>query len=207
MRVMKKEDIILALLAGEGVAGLIYGFIKSSQVETILGIDSSIIGWILIFLLPLVSLLGLFVCSLIGKKFLFVFQMGKFLLIGVLTTLFDLGIMNILFWVFGSSVGWSYNLFKAISFTCATIAKYWANKFLAFEKKESKEMKKEFIQFLGITMISLFINVGTASFIVNTIEPQFGLNAIIWANVGAIIASVAGSLWNFVGYKFIVFKK
>ena len=207
MNIMKKEDIILALLAGEGVAGLMYGLIKSSQVETILGIDAAIIGWLLILLLPFVALLGLYVCYLIGKKFLFIFQMAKFFLIGALTTLFDLGIMNILLWIFGSFTGWTYNLFKAISFLCATIAKYWANKFLAFEKKESREMKKEFIQFLGITMVSLFINVGVASFVVNTIEPQFGLNAVIWANVGAIIASITGSLWNFVGYKFIVFKK
>lgn len=204
---MKKENIILALLAGEGVAGLIYGFIKNSQVETILGINSSVVGWVLIFLLPFISLLGLFVCYLIGKKFLFIFQMAKFFLIGVLTTLFDLGIMNILIWIFSISTGWTYNLFKAISFICATIAKYWANKFLAFEKKDVKEMKKEFIQFFSITIVSFFINVGVASFVVNTIKPQFGFNVIIWANIGAIIASIIGSLWNFVGYKFIVFKK
>ena len=203
---MKKEDIILALLAGEGVAGLIYGFIKDSQVETILGIDSSIVGWLLIFLLPLVSLLGLFICYSVRKKFLFIFQMGKFFLIGVLTTLFDLGIMNMLIWTFGIFAGWTYTLFKAISFLCATIAKYWANKFLAFEKKEG-EMKKEFIQFLSITAISLLINVSVASFVVNTVGPQFGFSSIIWANIGAIIASIAGSFWNFVGYKFIVFKK
>jgi len=204
---MKKEDIILALLAGEGVAGLIYGFIKNSQVKTILGIDSSIVGWILIFLLPFIALGGLYICYLIGKKLLFIFQMAKFFLVGVLTTLFDLGIMNILIWIFSTSTGWAYNLFKAISFLCATVAKYWGNKFLAFEKKEVKEMKKEFIQFFSITAVSFFINVGVASFVVNTIEPQFGLNIIIWANIGAIIASIMGSLWNFIGYKFIVFKK
>ena len=53
---MKKEDIILALLAGEGVAGLIYGIIKNSQVKTILGIDSAVVGWILILLLPIIAL-------------------------------------------------------------------------------------------------------------------------------------------------------
>ena len=207
MKIMKKENIVLALLAGEGVAGLIFGFIKNSQVETIFGLKSSLIGWILIFILPLISLLGLYVCYLIGKKILFIFQIAKFFLIGVLTTLFDLGIMNILIWIFGIFTGWSYNLFKAISFLCATIAKYWANKFLAFENKDGENMKKEFTKFLSITVVSFFINIGVASFIVNTIKPQFGLNEIIWANVGAIIASIIGSLWNFIGYKFIVFKK
>ena len=204
---MKKENIILALLAGEGVAGLIFGFIKNSQVESIFGISSSLVGWILVFALPFVSLLGLFITYLIGKKFLFVFQMAKFFLIGVLTTLFDLGIMNILIWIFSISTGWTYNLFKAISFLCATIAKYWGNKFLAFENKEGKDMKKEFAKFLSITMVSFFINIAVASFVVNTIKPQFGLNVIVWANIGGIVASIVGSLWNFIGYKFIVFKK
>lgn len=204
---MKKENIILALLAGEGVAGLIYSFIKSSQAKTILGINSSIIGWALIVSLPFVSLLGLYVCYLIGKKFLFIFQIAKFFLIGVLTTLLDLGIMNILIFIFSISTGWIYSAFKATSFLTATITKYWADKFLAFESKNIERIKKEFTQYLIITLLSLFINVGTASFVVNTIKPQFGINVVLWANIGAITASIVGSIWNFIGYKFIVFKK
>lgn len=204
---MKKYDIVLALLAGEGVAGLLYGFIQSSQTEFIFGIDANTIGYSLMLILPFVALLGLYICFLIGKKFTFVFQMGKFFLIGVLTTLFDLGIMNILLMTFGQATGWTYNIMKGFSFLVATIGKYWGNKFLAFEKKEKEGMKGEFAQFLAVTSVSLLVNVGVASFVVNTVGPQFGLNQTIWANVGAIIASITGSVFNFVGYKFIVFKK
>jgi len=207
MVIMKKQNIILALLAGEGVAGLIYGFIKSSGMLTVMGLSSSLVGWILIITLPFISLLGLFISYLIGKKYLFVFQIAKFFLIGVLSTLLDLGIMNIIILLFGGVVGWAYNLSKASSFLIATTSKYWADKMLAFENKETHNVKKEFAQFLTITIISLFINVGVASFIVNNIHPQFGFNLIIWANIGAIVASIIGSLWNFVGYKYIVFKR
>ena len=133
---MKKKNIILALLAGEGVAGLVYGFVQSSQIDYFFGIKSSILVWSAVILLPLISLLGLYTCYLIGKKFLFVFQIAKFFLIGVLTTLFDLGIMNILIWIFGQASGWTYNIMKGTSFLTATIAKYWGNKFLAFEKEK-----------------------------------------------------------------------
>ncbi len=204
---MKIKNIALALLAGEGVAGLLYGFIESSQVEFIWGIKATTLQYLMIVFLPIISLLGLYICYLIGKKFLIVFQAGKFLLIGVLTTLFDLGIMNILFWFFGKATGWTYNLFKGTSFIIATIAKYWGNKFLAFEKEDKSEIKKEFTQFFSITVVGFFINVGTASFVVNTLGPQFGLNETIWANVGAILAAIVGSVWNFLSYKFIVFKK
>ncbi len=204
---MKKKNIILALLAGEGVAGLVYAFIQSSQIDSFWGVKVSILNWLAIILLPLISLLGLYICFLIGKRFVFVFQAGKFFLIGVLTTLFDLGIMNILLLVFGQASGWTYNIMKGFSFLAATIAKYWGNKFLAFEKKEGKEIKKEFTQFFAVTLLSLLINVGVASFVVNTVGPQFGINQTIWANIGAIIASIIGSFGNFIGYKFIVFKK
>jgi putative flippase GtrA len=204
---MKKKNIALALLAGEGVAGLVYGFIQSSQVESFLGIKSSILIWSAAILLPLISLLGLYICYLIGKRFIVVFQAGKFFLIGVLTTLFDLGIMNVLIWIFGQASGWTYNTMKGISFLLATAAKYWGNKFLAFEKNEKERIKTEFAQFLAVTSISLLVNVGVASFIVNTVGPQFGLNQTIWANIGAIVASALGSIFNFIGYKFIVFKK
>jgi len=55
--------------------------------------------------------------------------------------------------------------------------------------------------------VGLGINVGIASWIVNIIGPLFGSPLKIWANIGAIAASIVTSVWNFLGYKFIVFKK
>jgi len=42
---------------------------------------------------------------------------------------------------------------------------------------------------------------------VNVLGPQFGLSQEIWANIGAIIAAFAALFCNFIGYKFIVFKR
>jgi putative flippase GtrA len=101
----------------------------------------------------------------------------------------------------------AYSVFKAVSFIVATIAKYWANKFLAFEKKEMAKVGTEFTQFFVVTLIGLGINVAVASFVVNNIGPQFGLTSEMWGNVGGIAAAIVGFGWNFLGYKFIVFKK
>jgi putative flippase GtrA len=204
---MKKQDVILALATGL-ILGLFLGsFLKNTGLKLTFGVPINVLAWILIFVFPVLSILGLWIAFLIGKKFPFVYQLAKFLLIGASATLLDLSVLNFLILISGLAVGFAFSLFKGISFIVATIAKYWANKFLAFEKKEMAGAKKEFSQFFIVTLLSLIINVAVASFVVNNISPQIGLNPEMWANIGGITAALVGFAWNFLGYKFIVFKK
>lgn len=203
---MKKADIILALISGEGVAWIAYSLLKGAEVESVFGLAISSLLWTLFIIFPVLSLFGLWIGWLIGKKYLFVFQVAKFLLIGVLAVLVDLGVLNILMSLFGIAAGWGFVLFKAISFIVATFSKFWGNKFWAFEQAETGKMGKELLQFYVVTLVGMAVNVGVASFVVNSVGPQFGLNLQVWANIGAIIAAVAGAAWNFLGYKFVVFK-
>ena len=200
---MKKVDFIFALLAGLGVAYLFSGLLNSLE-----GFNFNIkLCQIALFvILPLLSLFAIWLAQILGKRFLFIFQIAKFLLIGVLATLFHLLILNILMSAFGVNQGLGYTLFVALAFLITTIAKYWGNKLWAFESSGTAKVGKEMTHFFVITLISLALNVLIASFIVNKIGPQFGLSAVVWANVGSIIASIIVSLWNFFGYKFIVFK-
>ena len=75
-----------------------------------------------------------------------------------------------------------------------------------FEEKGGGE-SGEYLKFLIVSIIGLLINVGAASFIVNFTNPSFNFNDNQWANIGAVVGSFAGLLWNFLGYKLIVFKK
>jgi len=198
---MRKIDIVISFLAGLGVAWLAFGIIRDY------GLEIKYLSWFLAIFLPFLALFGLWVCYLVGKKFLFVFQAGKFLLIGVLATLVDLGVFKFLALISGLTTSWALNTFKGISFIVATFAKYWGNKFWAFEKMERREMGKEISQFYLVTIIGLGINVGAFSLIVNTIGPQFGTPFETWKTIGVIGAAFAAALWNFLSYKFIVFKK
>jgi len=198
---MKRIDIILALITGEAVAWLIFGLIRGY------GLEIRFLSWVLAVFLPILAVISLWICYLIGKKILWVFQVAKFLLIGVWATLIDLGVLNFLMWISGLAGGWAFNVFKGISFLVATFAKYWGNKFWAFEKMEKAGMGREITQFYVVTLVGLGINVGVASLIVNTVGIQFGMPPKIWANIGAIIAALVAAGWNFIGYKFIVFKK
>lgn len=198
---MKKIDIILALITGEVTAWFFYGLSKT------LKIDLGFLVWVFFILFPLLTLFGLWISFLIGRKFLFVFQMAKFLLVGVLASVVDLGVFNAFLLLSGIASGFYASVFKGISFIVATFSKYFGDKFWAFKKMEKAEMEKEFSQFFVVTLIGAGINVGLFSLIVNTLGPQLEIGEKIWANIGAILAVIITATWNFLGYKFIVFKK
>ena len=198
---MKKVDVFVAILAGLGM-GWLFGGILGDY-----GMDMSLLKWALLIIFPVLSIIGLWFTEWIGRKFLFVFQAGKFLLAGILATLVDLVVFKGLGWTTGLDTEMARVLFKGISFVVATFAKFWGNKFWAFEKMEKAGMGKELTQFYVVTLIGLAINVGVFSLIVNTIGPQFDTPLETWKTLGVIGAAIVVSVWNFLGYKFIVFKK
>jgi len=198
---MKKIDIILAVISGLGLA-ILFSWLASG-----FGVRIRFLSLILAVLLPVLAMFGIWICYLIGKKYLFVFQLGKFLLIGVFFALIDIAVLDILLNVFNITAGTLYSVFVAISFVIVTSVKYVGDKYWAFEKTEKEKMGREFFQFFIITLISGGIQTLIASLLVNTIGPQFGASSLIWANVGKIAGIAVASAWNFLGYKFIVFKK
>ncbi|MBU2634889.1 GtrA family protein [Patescibacteria group bacterium] len=194
---MKKLDVIIALIIGE-LTAIYFAFLFKNIYCGV---------WALCVIFPILSIVCLWIAYLIGKKYFFILQGAKFLLIGVLGTLIDLGVLNILIWISGISSGFLFPVFKGISFVVANCSKYFGHKFWVFEKKEMIGAKKEFGKFFLVSLGGLIINVTTASLVVNLIQPQFGLSETIWANIGGIIAAFATIIWNFLGYKFVVFKK
>ena len=125
---MKKIDIILSLITGEGVAWLFIWFLKNTK------IGAGLLYWILPIFFPFLALFCLWIAYLIGKKFIFIFQLAKFILIGAFFALFDLVILNFLMFYFGITKGIDYLIFVSISFIIATVTKYVADKFWLLKK-------------------------------------------------------------------------
>ncbi len=197
---MKKNDLIYILILGEIVAIFLIFVLKN------LGYSPGFI-WFLLIILPILAIIAVFITYLIGKKVPVIFQLGKFASVGFANTAVDFGILNILILMFGISGGLIYSVFKGISFTFAVIHSYLWNKFWTFRKKEVKQAGEEFLGFLVVSFVGLGINVGIASLVVNYIAAPIQISPNVWANIGAIFAVVASMGWNFIGYKFIVFKK
>jgi putative flippase GtrA len=201
---MKKTDVIYPLIIGELIA-LIFLGISSS-----LDLPKAILGVAKFFpvILPILSVIGVFIAQFIGKKFPALFQLAKFVLVGALNTFIYLGVLNLLMALFGiSRENLSYPVFVAVSFCFSVVNSYFWNKFWTYEKKDTGVRGLEFGKFFVITGIGFFLNTGIASLIFNAVGPQFGLALNVWANVAAIAATICVFMWNFLGYKFIVFKK
>jgi len=204
---MKKTDLVLAAIIGFLDGVFFYFILKTAEVEIPY-------TWSLPFALALLCLAGMYFASAVAAKIRVILQVARFFLVGTLNTFIDLGVLNILIWISGIATGIFYSIFKAVSFLVATINSYFWNKFWTFSASAQgyggqgkKVSGKEFGKFLIVTTIGLGINVGVASLAVNVIGPQFGLGEKIWASVGAIVAAFFAFVWNFLGSKFIVFRK
>ena len=129
-------------------------------------------------------------------------QIIKFVIVGGFNTLIDLAVLNLFIFATGVASGTPFIFFKGISFLVAVLNSYFWNRRWTFRSD-----KKVFIQFFIVSAIGLFLNVGTAALLVNIIGPQFGLSDKVWANVGAVGGPLVVMTWNFLGYKFVVFKR
>jgi len=203
--VSRRNDYIIAAIIGVLCAVLIFPIVKNLEMEVPF-------LWLAIVILPLLAVGGLILAAWLGARIKIIYQFAKFVLVGALNTFFDWGILNwLMFWLAITS-GPFYSVFKAISFLIATINSYFWNKFWTFKKspvagEEKKAVGKEFLQFFIVSVIGFALNVGLAHFIVNIWGVQGNISEALWANFGALGGTLAGLLWNFLGYKLIVFKK
>ena len=150
--------------------------------------------------------LALWFASLLSRFVPIFLQVAKFAAVGGLNTLLDLGVLNVLILISGVAAGYWYPVFKGISFVVANINSYFWNKHWTFGVSDSANIK-EFSQFIAVSLVGFAINVGAASLLVNFIGSPESISPERWANIGALSATIFSLVWNFIGYKFFVFKK
>lgn len=202
---MKVIDIIFALICGRVIGLLLGDFLQEWGIH--LGWQYQLLIWVG---LPFFALFCLWVFYHLGRKMLFFFQGAKFLLVGALATVIDLKFFEWSLWAltFTMVVNPALSLtFKGVSFLLATLIKFWGNKYWAFAKHEKDNMGKEAMYFFCITLIGLIIDVTAYYYFARVLGPQFELSAAIWLKLSVIMAALAAAVWNFLGYKFFVFKK
>ncbi len=199
---MSKRDFVLSLLAGIFIGLLSIPISKNLELPSQLGLLFSF-GYLFF---PIATLIGLLVAYIIGGKLPIIFQIAKFAVIGGLNTFIDFAVLNILINLTSVFSGLGYSTFKGISFSLAVINSYFWNKNWTFGSKTNNE-GKELLKFFIISFAGLTINILTASFVVNVVGPQWGVSKVLWANFGGVIATLISLVWNFLGYKLIVFKR
>ena len=201
---MKKVDKIVSLILGFLIGLFLFLILTTVRKELPFQIPYP---WSLPIVFAFLGLIWIYLISFLGKKYKIILQGGRFVLVGTFNTFVDWGVLSLLMGLSGIYAGWGYSIFKGISFTVAVVNSYFWNKFWTFGKRETKEAGKEFAQFFLVSIVGFLINVGMASLVVNVVGVQFGWSEKIWALFGAFLATLTAMTWNFLGYKFFVFKK
>ena len=214
---MNKKDIFFGISAG-----LFIGLLALPVLHTAKPALYARYWWAIVPLFLVATPLGLYIAYRIGEKISVVWQIGKFGVIGVLNTLVDWGVLAALFAVgprwfgvasdhavltAGAVAITAYTVYKSISFIVANANSYYWNKYWTFAAGVAEKTHAEFLQFFAVSLIGFLLNVGIASYVFKAITPLVGMNVDQWGLVGAAIGSIVGLAWNFLGYKFIVFKK
>ncbi len=200
----------------DAAASLVLGFVTSCMVLLIgvnLAGDLPLLDALVaapaavLALVPLSALAWVYFSSLLGRRFAVAYQFGKFTVIGASNTAIDLGVLNLLIMVTGIHVGPAYSVFKGLSFAAAMLNSFCWNKLWTFSSPGRRRVGREFATFLLVSGTGLLLNVAVATAMVGWVGPRGGISAELWANVSAVAALVVTIFWNFVGYKFFVFKR
>jgi len=204
---MKKRDIIASLICGEIASWFLILILTNPKFEeaaTLAALKNVI--WYLPIILPIIFLIGIWLASLLGKLIKVIYQFIKFAETGVLNTFIDMGILSLLSGLTGITSGaWLVPL-NTVSFFCATTNSYYWNKLWTFQRGKGI-VGKEFFQFFIITIIGWGINTGLLVLITTFVIPIVSMSPGAWLLSAKVIATFVSMCWNFLGYKFIVFKK
>ncbi|MBU1091730.1 GtrA family protein [Patescibacteria group bacterium] len=171
-------------------------------------------GWLFIvalfFIIPIFWVLGLFLGKILSRWLSFIYQFAKFVIVGFLNTAIDFGVLNILSMMTGLTSGFLVGGVNIPGFTLAAINSYFWQKFWVFRKKEVQGEKtnySDFITFVAVVLVGVFINGGIVVLLTTYVHPFGGLSPERWLNVSKVIATAVSLIWSFLGFKFLVFKK
>lgn len=162
---------------------------------------------VLFVALPVLALLGVYIANIIGRKIPIIFQFAKYAVAGAANTAVDFGVLNILMFLTNTSKGEKIIILNSVAFLVAVIHSYLWNKFWTFKSTEKENSAVQFLQFLIVSLIAVLINGAIVYIISSKINPVFGLSDVAWTNIAKVVATVISLVWNFIGYKFIVFNK
>lgn len=195
---MQRHDYFWGIIAGFATSLFIFPILNNLRATL------PFPDFLLIFAMPVAWAIALWIASFLAHIRVWMYQLVKFGIVGLLNTAIDFGILN-----FGSALTGIYSgtgiiTINIISFSVAVINSYFWNRLWVFDKSGRIHFK-EFLQFLVVSFIAIVIN-SAIVFGITTFAPFGGVTPAVLENIAKIIATVVSLVWNFLGYKFFVFK-
>ena len=209
---MPKKDLRLIVIIGAAVGFLIQpvvdNLIRGSQTfASFIGSHelTPVIRATVFFVFLLLAPLLLWIAHILNRVWLTIYQFAKFAAVGTLNTFINFGVLNLQSLFTGITAGPYIPVFASVSFLASTTNSFFWNKYWTFDAQSKPEMGQT-AKFYLVSLGGWAASVGIDSFVINYLRPV-SVPPQLWLNVGALVGVVAVLFWNFVGYKYIVFKK
>lgn len=204
---MKRKDWIAIVVIGAAVGLLsqpiLANVADSFHINLTLGVR---VGMFLGF--TVLAPIALLIFYLLGKAIPVLYQFGKFAAVGTLNSFVDLGVFNLETLLLGvEPSGLVFAVFKSVSFLCGTTNSYFWNRGWTFHAG-TKPTGREAVFFYIVAILGGLVNVGVATYVFGGVTPPAFISAKVWTNLVSPVSGIfAGLLWDFLGYKYLVFKK
>lgn len=194
-----KRDYYLAAAIG------FFGGIFAAPTLINVGIKNVFLLGALPLIIPPILILGIWLGKLLSGYLSFISQFSKYAAVGFLGAAIDFGMLNVLSIALGVTAGLTIGWINVPGFLLAVINAYVWNKLWVFESGVEGGLFKDFPKFLGVTVSGLLINSGIIVLATTYIPPVWGAADAVWLNLAKIAATIVVIIWNFSGYKFLVF--
>jgi putative flippase GtrA len=208
MATISRRDLLCGFIIGDVVGLLIQPIIANNLPPQDISMLTPLVCVGIFVSFFIIAPLALWIAKLISNAshgLRGLYQFAQFAAVGTMNSFIDIGIFNLETALYGTAFvsNGLFAVFKAISFLFATTNSFFWNKFWTFGAHE-KTSAKELSGFYGVAVVGWFLNVGAATF-TKAIGP---VDSKAWIDIVAPLVGIAVSfIWNFIGYKFWVFKK
>lgn len=197
-----RKDYWLALLGGILIVLFLSVVVKNAAIPLFLP------AWVWTIAIPFGAIFGIWLGGIFAARVRTVFaQFAKFSVTGLLNYSVDLGILNSLILVTGNTSDFALIGFRVISAAMAVSNSFGWNRWWTFAKpqEERGSVISEYLKFIAASALGIAINFTVYYIVVILIGPFGGLSIERWVNVGAVLGSLVGLIFNFLSYKKYVF--
>ena len=130
-------------------------------------------------------------------------QFGKFLAVGTLNTMIDFGTLNLLSWLTGIYGGVRLAPINVLGVLFALTNSYLLNKHWTF--KAPAQPGRRVGRFVLVSLIGVSLNTALVVALTDVMMRPAGITSQLWENLAKALATGGTLLWDFLGYKFLVF--
>ncbi len=148
---------------------------------------------------------GVWLGKFLSKMMSVLLQVSRFAAVGILNTAINFAVINVFSLMSGVTAGVSVGEYNIPATAIAATNSYFWNKYWVF-KGSNQGAVRQIPEFIAVTTLGLIVRSGLL-ILVTSYVPHEGIADGAWLNVANVMATLAGILVDFLGYKFIVFTK